>query len=257
MGSVFNSIDNMLAASASSGAFAQLIFLNTTTTTSAGLTTDGYQTSSRYITPYTVPSLGTGVTSCKFPTIKMNNDDGDTSLVAALEYDLGSLTVSGDVFTSGVSMPTKTLNGVSVTTAASMIYLVCTASFTATTPVITITYTNQAGTGSRTATLTLPSGLTINTALAVAPHLQAGDTGIRSVQDISISTGSAGTATLYGLLPLAYNMGVAAGICNGVTPMNAPVQMWPCAGGENIGFYRFGANQASSLAVMLVGLGDN
>lgn len=67
------------------------------------------------------------------------------------------------------------------------------------TGVLTATYVNQAGTGSRSATLDLAKYAALNTAGTMAPFtLQAGDTGVRSVSAV-VNTVSTGTAGDFGL----------------------------------------------------------
>lgn len=51
---------------------------------------------------------------------------------------------------------------------------------------VTVTYTNSAGTGSRTATLVIPSATTYVSSFFPIP-LQAGDVGVRSIQDVTLS----------------------------------------------------------------------
>ena len=67
---------------------------------------------------------------------------------------------------------------------------------------VTCTYTNQAGTGSRvTPTLEVGNGTTLPSILFRLP-LQAGDTGVQSVEDVTITTGSTGTFAIVIARPL-------------------------------------------------------
>lgn len=61
----------------------------------------------------------------------------------------------------------------------------------------TITYTNQAGTGGRTATVAITSA-NVAARMAYLVQLQAGDTGVRSVESVQLSA-STGTVGSYGL----------------------------------------------------------
>ncbi len=65
-------------------------------------------------------------------------------------------------------------------------YLECYTATGATQVTATVTYTNTAGTGSRTATVTVPSNWPAGRLLHISP-LQAGDQGIRSVQSVQLS----------------------------------------------------------------------
>lgn len=65
------------------------------------------------------------------------------------------------------------------------------------TPTITVTYTNQAGTGSRTATNVVATVASSAIGACYPIGLQAGDTGIRSVQSLQLSaTWTSGTMNL-------------------------------------------------------------
>lgn len=72
------------------------------------------------------------------------------------------------------------------------------------TPTITVSYTNQAGTAGRTATNVVP---TVASSVAGTFHplsLQAGDTGVRSVQSLTLSaTWTSGTINLVAYRPIA------------------------------------------------------
>jgi hypothetical protein len=79
----------------------------------------------------------------------------------------------------------------------------------ATTRTITATYTNQAGTGSRSATADI-GGTRFNEAgTAIPMSLQSGDTGVQSVQSVilSASTGTAGDFGITIARPIAYLSG--------------------------------------------------
>jgi hypothetical protein len=262
MGSNFNSVDNMIGESYRNGIYSQLLFLNTPGVTTNANTTSGYETIQRHPITFAVPSVGGANLTMRFPNVKLCGASANSTLFCGIEYELGSLAVSGNAYTDGVAMPSKTLYTTSEQTAAALILLVSTVTLTATTPVVTINYTNQDGTTGRSCTLTLPSSVAANSAFLVTPHLQSGDTGIRDLSasgpnGLSISTGSAGTLKLYGILPLAYGAGNNAGTISCPSPMAFPANMWPCLSGEKIGFYRLGSNQAVFSIAHLVGIGDN
>lgn len=67
---------------------------------------------------------------------------------------------------------------------------------------ITITYTNSAGTGSRTTAIT-PAALTVGRNIQFT--LQAGDTGVQSVQSVQVASYTSGTYNLSVLRPLWTN----------------------------------------------------
>lgn len=148
-----------------------------------------------------IPSPGSGVAGFVFPTMNTWTED-PCIMLAGIEYELGSLTVSTNTFSAGSSMPTETIRGVSVQTAAAFCFAVCTVAVTATTPTLTITYTDQDGNTGNSCAPVLPTSPLIDTAFFLQPHLANGDTAMRAVTNMSISTGSAGTIRVFGLLPL-------------------------------------------------------
>lgn len=82
------------------------------------------------------------------------------------------------------------------------------------TPTITAIYTNQAGTGSRTATNIIPTVASSAAGSFYMLGLQAGDTGVRSVQTLTLSaTWTSGTINM-----VAYRVIAALEITAGNTP---------------------------------------
>lgn len=69
---------------------------------------------------------------------------------------------------------------------------------------VTITYTNEHGVSGRTATANIPKSSAVG--LRVNPVLQAGDLGIQSVQNLSVSpTSSSGAVKFMGIIQLGYH----------------------------------------------------
>lgn len=225
--------------------------------TTAATTNCGKISIKRYPDVITIPTLGSGVTAAYLTDVGIGTVLAGSTTYVGYEQLLGSLTVSGNVFSAGTAMPTRTIAGASVVTATLSPILVATTALTATTPVVTITYTNQAGTGSRTATLTLPTNPAINTGFLITPHLQSGDTGIRSVENISISTGTAGVLRVYGLFPQAININSAGGSGTTVLAINSPIPMWPFLGGDSVSVVQFSNTAAADCHVAMCFVGDN
>lgn len=264
MGSAFNSIDDLLASVATNGPVVRNFFQRSTAAITAANTTSGYVTTRRQLSTITVPSLGAGLTGLIFTTIRMAPGGSNSYAIscAALEYELGVLTVSGNSFAAGAvaSMPTKTIRGTSIQTASLLPVVVATTALGgATTPALTITYTDQDGNASQTASLTLPTNPTINSGFLVTPHLASGDTGWRDVTNMSISAGTSGTLKAYGLLPLAFDLsagtGANAGMALDLIPSNLPA--FVAETNDIIAFYMFGSTAATDFVAFLFGVADN
>lgn len=248
MANPLKSLATANAQAVSRGALYQAIHAFTTAGPTDATANSGYTTCMRFPQVFTNYASVDDSFAYDFNFIIANN--GQAIMGAYLEYDLGTHTVSGNSFSAGVSAPTKAINGGSsaVCVFSAVVVYIATA-LTATNPVLTITYTDQAGNTGNTATLTLPTNATINSCYMVYPHLAAGDTGIRAITGVSISTGSAGSIKIMGLLELAEAvMSTTYGAAqNDIRNTAKPI--YPVSASETIAFYQFGLNTASGLYV--------
>lgn len=238
----------------------EFIMANANSATTAATVNCGSTTMQRINTPFTMPSsFGTGVTGGILTQCHMMTNLVNCTMMACLEYNLGSINLATGTFTDGSTMPTKLVAGSSVQTASFIPVMVVNATLTATTPTITVTYKNQAGTNSRSAALVLPTNTAINSAFNIAPHLQGTDTGIQDVTNITKSAGTSGTITVYGLLPLAIaTFGNAQSIISNFDPMTVPLYPYRCEASENIAFYSMGVTTTlASVAASLNFIADN
>jgi hypothetical protein len=186
----------------------------------------------------------------------MLNEDGTTGMLCGIEYDLGTLTISGSVFADGVAMPVKNIFGKSIQTCADMVFLVVTSALTATNPVITVTYTDQDGNTGNTAQLTVPSSAAAQSAFMVYPHLANNDTGIRDVTNLSTSTGTGGTIKAYGLLVLnAINFGTSL-VYSRMNPLTYPSVPYIATSSEKLAFYRLHATTTNNIVAVVSGVAD-
>lgn len=240
-----DSIDGLISSAMSNNTRPVLFQGFTTANSTAANITSGSVTIQRCPASYTTSNYGGGVTSA-YPFVQLFSENQATML-AALEISMGTLTINGNSFADGSTMGTKSLRvgGASYTETLASIFPVVfvSATATSTTPVLTITYVNQAGTGGRTCTMTLPSNVAINSCFAMAPHLQSGDTGVRDISNMSISTGTAGTLKVLGLLPIYVSAQNGAGSSYPMTEqlgLNCPFPIYPMASGDIIGFYLLG-----------------
>lgn len=244
------SIDKAIAANANYGSFNRLIFDMINGTTSAATTTCGFVTAQRFPTRPTIPSVGAGVQGYIATNIQAFTEDSNTIMIVGLEYLLGTVLFAANTFTAGVSMPLKTVKGASgIQTASGLTMMVVRTGLTATNPVITTTYTDQAGTTGRTCSLTIPTNATANSAFLMQPHMTSSSNGVRSVQSISRSTGSIGVIDVYGILPLYIShRNVALYNTNILNNFSIP---WLIAPGERLGFYRLLSNTTCDACISI------
>jgi hypothetical protein len=256
--SVLTSIDALIAQAQATGFVRRLLIGKVASTTNA-TTSSGSATIQRYPNPLVMPSAyGSGVTGAILTHAKMAESAAQTGpVILGVEYSLGDLAMSTNTFTDGVVMPSKTIRGTSVQTATIFPLLMAATALTATTPVITITYKNQAGAGSKTATLTLPTNAALDSCFSIAPHLAAGDTGIQDITGLSKSAGTAGTLRVLGVLILAVLPVGLSGPAMMPSPLAAPFPNYPIEAGATIAMYRVGSKVASTAIAALGFIGDN
>lgn len=241
-----DSLDNLINQSTSNGAYPIWWHGLSPGSGTAATTSSGGATITRYAQTISLPTFGSGVTGAHLTYCRMAALTSNVSMMIGIEYNLGTLTVSGNSYVDGVAMPTKTVAGSSITTAASYVMAVVTTTLSATTPVLTFNYTNQAGTTGRSGTITLPTNAAVGSAFLLTPHLQSGDTGIRNLSasgpnGLSISAGTSGVVSVRGVLPLCIG-----GMPTTYTPThpdplavcNVPYKI---ESGETLAVYRFGA----------------
>jgi hypothetical protein len=111
------------------------------------------------------------------------------------QQTMGTINTSTNVFTAGTAYTAPQWAGIvqgDVTTALAA---------GAGNVVYTVTYTNQDGTASRTGTITIAKGTAIGGRASMV--LQAGDIGVRSIQNVSAAPTQVGVVRLLGILQLA------------------------------------------------------
>jgi hypothetical protein len=233
-----DSVDGMIEAVATYGPLIRSFVLYGGTAPTAATANSGAQTGMNLMN-FTIPALTSPVTSAILTKFDLMRDDTLSTSVAGYKLELGQLTISGNVFAAGSTMPTRTIAGTSVQTASLMTVIEITTALTATTPVITITYTDQDGNTGQTASVTLPTNAALGSTFLIYPHLANGDTGVRAVTNISTSAGTAGVLKVYGFIPVAYgsNIGVANLVAQ---PLVNKLPLFPFVASDILGIYSFG-----------------
>lgn len=164
--------------------------------------------------PFTNPSSGQNSYLARFTaTIQSQQGQGGAIVLAdRLWHNSGiSSTSTSSQTVNSVTFPARDENG-STDGVGVLLGVEVSSTMGAGTPDITVTYTNSAGTGSRTATNARPtiSGSVTGTFYPIA--LQAGDNGVRSVQSVQLSaTWTSGTFHLVAYRILATTFTVSQG----------------------------------------------
>lgn len=259
MGQVLDSVDNMIRSASDNGMLSRML-IDTIAATTAANTTSGYVSAGMFpFAIFTVPRMGSGVSVAYLTAFGANQSASAGSMVLAVAiFSMGSINMNTGTFTPGVSMPIRPIGKqAQVQTATERVFLYVSSAVTATTPLVTITYTNQDGTANQSAALTLPTGVTANSVYFVDPHLASGDTGMRSVSNITKSAGTAGTIVCYGAWVLGYSMAQANFVAQSPGPLALPRVPWPLVKGDQIAFVRHGLATACDLFAYIGLLGDN
>jgi len=248
----YRSVDDGLAQHASFGHLSRCIAQITPASTAANATS-GWNTIRRMPTPYTMPALGGSVQGGVLTRFSVMSGAISVAYFAAIEVLLGTVNMATGAFTDGVAMPAARkhfMNRAGVQVASLMPVWRVSAAVTATTPVITTTYVNEDGTGSRTCTMTLPTSPLLNSCFMMAPHLQTGDTAIRDITNATRSVGSAGELQAFGLMPLSWQVANAVGGAPApVAPLWVPTVDWDVIEADSIGFYTLGSIAATNATV--------
>lgn len=246
-----DSIDGMIEACATYGPLIRALMFTNQNTTTAATTNSGSVTGS-FMGRMIIPSMTSPVISVIFTQVDLVTEDS-TLIVAGYRIEMGSLAISGNTFTSGTAMPTRTIAGTSVQTASVIPILEVTTALTATTPTITITYTDQDGNTGQTCTVTLPTSPALTTCFNLAPHLATGDTGMRAVTNMSTSAGSAGTLKVYGFIPIAYGVPLSPAAI-GPQPLSNTLPFFPFKASDEFAIYRFGSTSTTTVFANLYGV---
>lgn len=254
-----DSVDNILKAQEAGGVLLREIRCIGGSVTAA--TNDsGRLNGRRYPINFTVPSL-TGYDGYFFDMRAMNSTTSILTIMG-IEYHLGSISMATGTFTADQSAPTKSIRVAGATTSRTtafpcgMVFAVPTATIGASATTLNITYTNQAGTGSRTTTgFILPASSAVQTAFTLqGEYLTSGDTGIRAITACTKSGATTGTIDFYGILPLAWNHNLVA--FSSLNHSNLNYTTFPrylAESGDKLGFYGFQSNSAFSDDIMIIG----
>ena len=259
MGTVLASIDNMLGQASAQGMWSRFYTSRIAAVTTAATVDCGRISAQRYPNSLVMPTMGGSVSGAYITTARMFQEDVGTMLMMGLEVPLGTLTVSGNSFAAGSTMPQRDIPGYTSVQLSSMITMieVSTVLAGATTPTLTITYTDQDGNTGQSAVLVLPTNPALSSAYMVTPHLAAGDTGVRAVTNMSISTGSSGVLKAYGLVPLHMsNAGVGSQPMSPDT-LTAPRLLVKLLAGDILSFYRFAGTTTNNILATVAAVGDN
>jgi hypothetical protein len=246
----FASYETGMAQQNTYGGLSRLI-VQALTATTAATTTSGFNTVRRMPNAFTMPAYGAGVEAAVMTRFSVISGFSGSTYFAAIETQLGSLNMNTGTFTDGSAMPTATHynDRTGALTASYCPVLHVSVAHTATTPLITTTYTDQDGNTGNTCSMTLPSTSALDTCYFMAPHLATGDTGIRDVTAQTKSAGTAGTLRTLGLRILAYQMPLASGAGHTLSPIWMPAVDWDIETGDVIGFYQIGQNGSGSAII--------
>lgn len=204
------SVANLMENQAAFGELAVGLNVRHTPATASGGPTAGFHNVQCWDRDYVVPALGAGIEGAVISNYG-GHATPTTEQVLVWKTVMGTLTVAGNSFSAGSAMPSRKHLGRTAaeqTVAKLPVLYVKTSLSGGTFATVTITYTNQDGVSGRTATVgALPTANPpAGSGYFVAPHLQAGDTGMLSVQGMSVSGVTGGVFELWGCVDLAHEV---------------------------------------------------
>lgn len=237
----YRSIDDLMGAENQEGILKWSWNARTTPATTAATNTTGFNSWMRSPDQYVMPAQGGNVVG-RYCCHAKGYNFAQGQMLLAWETLLGSVSRAAgtDTFTPGSAMPVRRWAGkpVAAQTISNHTKLYVPANFAGSVgATCTVTYTNEAGVGSRTCTVTLGSNPLLGSTYDLTPHLQSGDLGMLSVQNIAFSGGTTSSARVYGILPLAFHHAVS-GMTGGMGQFMVPVPQPLLQPGDTIGLYR-------------------
>lgn len=208
-----DSVANLLTNQCAYGELAVGLNVRHTPATTAATETSGYVSAQGWDRDYIVSGIDASLDGAVVANYGAHQA-ARTDQLLCWKTILGTLTVAGNSFAAGSAMPSRKHYGRS---SAEQTVSTCPGLYIKTTfvgavsPTVTIGYTNQDGVSGRTCTMTLPATQAAGSLFFMGPHLQSGDSGIISVQSISISGGTSGVAEVWGLIDVANELLFSAG----------------------------------------------
>lgn len=179
------------------------------------------------------------------------------SLLAGLEYKLGSIDMTTGVFTKGVDMPVKKVAGEDIQTAAGIVFMhIKNTVVTSIARTFTVTYTNQAGTTNQTFDVEYPATALLQSSIAfLNPIFATNTSGVFNVTNITVSAGlTGGEVEVLGVLPVSYVYSMNNAVPYALDFLTSPMPAYKGVAGEAVGFYTFGLQNASDFCGMLIGI---
>jgi len=211
----------------------------------------------------TLPALPAGVSAYIPLVVDLGNSAGGISSVLLCKaIDLGSFDIGAattGVFTDGSAMPTATIMNTASTSYASAVLVEVTTQLAGTQTAITITYTNQDGTGGQTTSAVTPTtGATVRSTGFV--NLGGTDWGVRDITAVSrvSSSGPTGVLRFWGIIPisLSFNSQVTSGIAV-ENLLTSGVNLVRLGGSDVLRTFLFGDNTAKNVLGNVYILGDS
>lgn len=213
-----DSVGNLMVNQAAFGELAVGLNVRHTPATTATVgATSGLQTAQVWDRDYVVPSLGAGVDGAVISSYGGSASATTEQVLVWRAAVCAAMTFTGGgnrTYVQGAAMPSRkhySRASAEQTVSRMPILRVSAAVGGASTPTITISYTNQDGVSGRTCVMTIPSNPAANSAFFMLPHLQAGDSGIISVEDMVPSGGSTGTLEVWGCVDLGADVCFSSG----------------------------------------------
>lgn len=205
------SIADLMQADAKWGTWPEAANIRHTPGTAAAVATAGGVTMQTWDRGKAVPAYHSDVDGVVVTNYRASFLNTTESYLLFRGATLGAATIAAgsSTFVPGSAMPSRRYCGkpAAQQIPADMPTLrVTTALSGGTVATVVITYTNQDGTGGRTATLVLGTNPGVGSSYLITPHLQGTDTGILSVQNISVTGVNAGAVQVAGFKAIATDM---------------------------------------------------
>jgi len=197
-----------------------------------------------------VSGLPSGVTDYLIASAYFSTNRQDGYLLAKL-VNLGSLDISGasGTFTDGSAMPSEIELGNSTATISGPVIAEVTTALNSNAGTFTITYKNQAGTGSQVSvSQTLPNSAPIRSAGWVT--LASGDSGVQDITAAARAAGSSptGVVKFWGAIPLGILMSPGSNQLSYRNFLTSGFNPYSLGAGDTVGMFSMGGTHTRAVS---------
>lgn len=228
-------------------------------TTTAAIAGTGSGTGQRCGETKAMPSLPTGVTGYIPTMVEIYNSAGQVGTLFCKAVNLGTFDIGNTTtgtFTDGSAMPTATILGTASASLSSAVLVEVTTATSGTQTSVTVTYKNQAGTGSQTTSFTPVTSAVARSVSSLS--LGGTDWGVQDITAVarSASSGPTGVLKFWGIIPISY-FACGTNVTTQDNLLSCGVNILRLAASDTLETFVFGSTATKNVTGRLYVVGDS